>query len=212
MATMENAPSTRRSASFHPLGDGALQGARHQVDDAFGVAGGLEDRAALDQLAAQLVGIGDVAVMGDRRAAHGELAEEGLHVADRGRALGSGGGIAHVADGERPGQRLHHLLAGEIVAHIAEAAGRVEARDRVVGDDPAGLLAAVLQRMQAERHEIGRVDTPTTPNTPHSSRSLSSSAGSNGWMKGTDSSSRIGRDPWQLARPRFPLGALRTST
>jgi hypothetical protein len=76
---------------------------RHQVDDAFAVRGGLEDRAAFDQLAPQLIGIGDVAVMGDRSAAHGELAEEGLHVADLGGALGAGGGIAHVADGQGPG-------------------------------------------------------------------------------------------------------------
>jgi hypothetical protein len=93
---------------LHPLGDGFLQAPRHQVDDAFAVRGGLEDRAAFDQLAPQLVGIDDVAVMGDRRAAHGELAEEGLHVADLGRALGAGGGIAHMADADLARQRFHH--------------------------------------------------------------------------------------------------------
>ena len=35
-------------------------------------------------------------------------ANKRLHVADLGRALGAGGGVAHVADGERARQRLHH--------------------------------------------------------------------------------------------------------
>src|SRR6056297_539602 len=54
-------------------------------------------------------------------------------------------------------QRLHQGLAGEIVAHVAEAAGGVEAQFGVVGDDAAGLLPAMLERMQPERHETGRV-------------------------------------------------------
>ena len=41
-------------------------------------------------------------------AAHRELGEERLHVADLGVALGAGGRVADVADGERAGQRLHH--------------------------------------------------------------------------------------------------------
>jgi hypothetical protein len=52
------------------------------VDDAFRVRGGLEDRAALDELAPEARGVGEVAVVGDGRAAQGELAEEGLDVAD----------------------------------------------------------------------------------------------------------------------------------
>jgi len=59
-----------------------------------------------------------------------------------------------MADGERAGQRFHEALAGEIVAHIAEAARRVEAKFRVVADDAAGLLAAMLQRVKPEGHEI----------------------------------------------------------
>jgi hypothetical protein len=88
---------------LHPLGDGPLERAGHQVDDAFRIRGGLEDRAPVDQFAPERVGVRDVAVMRDGRAAGRELAEEGLHVADLRRALRTGGGIAHMPDGERPG-------------------------------------------------------------------------------------------------------------
>jgi hypothetical protein len=49
------------------------------------------------------------------------------------------------------------ILAGEIVAHEAEAAGGVEAVGGVMGDDAAGLLPAMLQRVQAQGHETGRI-------------------------------------------------------
>ena len=96
---------------LHPLGDGLLDRARHQVDDALGVRARLEDRAALDQLLAERERVGQVAVVGDGGAAHGELGEERLDVADLGGALGAGGRVADVADGERAGQRLHHAGA-----------------------------------------------------------------------------------------------------
>src|SRR5690606_24517545 len=43
----------------------------------------------------------------------------------------------------------------EIVAHIAKAMRAVEALVGVVGDDAPGLLPAMLQRVQPQRHEIG---------------------------------------------------------
>ncbi len=92
--------------------------------------------------------------MGNRRAAHRELAKEGLHIADRGVAFRSGGRIAHVADRQRSRQGLHQAGLGEVVADIAKAAGRVEAFVRVKGDDAAGLLPAVLQCMQTEGNEV----------------------------------------------------------
>jgi hypothetical protein len=119
------------------------------VDDALAVGGGLKDRAALDQLPAQRIGIGDVAVMRDCRATHRELAEERLHVADRGVPLGARGGVAHVPDRQRAGQGVHHVLACEIVADVSEAAGGIEPEFRMMGDDSAGLLSAMLECMQA---------------------------------------------------------------
>ena len=54
---------------------------------AFAVRGGLKDRAALDQFAAQRACVGQVAVVGDCGPAHREFAKEGLHIADRGCAF-----------------------------------------------------------------------------------------------------------------------------
>ena len=56
-----------------------------------------------------------------------------------------------------PGQGFHQALLGEVVAHIAKAAGRVEALLGIVADDAAGLLSAMLQGVQAKRHEIRRI-------------------------------------------------------
>ena len=62
-----------------------------------------------------------------------------------------------MANGQRAGQGLHHIGIGEIVAHIAKAPRRVEALFRIVADNTARFLAAMLQRMQAKGDEIGRI-------------------------------------------------------
>ncbi len=59
-----------------------------------------------------------------------------------------------MADGKRPRQGFHHVGLGEVVAHIAKAARRVEAGCGVVRDDPACFLAAMLQGVQTEGHKI----------------------------------------------------------
>ena len=79
---------------FH---DARLGAARRQMDDGFGVGGGLEDRALLHQFLAQGMGVGQVAVMGDGQPAARQVGEDGLDV---GGAAAAGGGIAVVADGE----------------------------------------------------------------------------------------------------------------
>jgi hypothetical protein len=56
-----------------------------------------------------------------------------------------------------PGSVSITAWRGEVVAHVAEAAGRVEALLGVVGDDAARLLPAVLERVEAERHEARRL-------------------------------------------------------
>ena len=53
-----------------------------------------------------------------------------------------------------PGSVSISAGGGEVVADVAEAAGGGEALLRVVGDDAGGLLAAVLQRVQAEGDEV----------------------------------------------------------
>ena len=60
-------------------------------------------------------------------------------------------------DGQSPGQGFHQALLGEIVAHIAKAAGRVETGIRMMADNAARFLPAMLQRMQAKGDEIRRI-------------------------------------------------------
>ena len=83
-------PFNAAQGVFHAFRDRALQGPRHQVDDAFAVGRALKDRAAFDQFAPQRIGVGDIAVMGNSSAAHGKFPKEGLHVADRSLAFGTG--------------------------------------------------------------------------------------------------------------------------
>ncbi len=61
-----------------------------------------------------------------------------------------------MADRGGAGQAVDHLAAGKIVADEAHAALGVEAL-AVEGDDAGGLLAAVLERVQAERGDGGGV-------------------------------------------------------
>ena len=97
--------------------------------------------------------VGEIAVMADGEAAGVELGEQRLHVAQDGLA---GGRIAHMADRGVAGQAVDHLAARKGVADQAETAFGMEAL-AVEGDDAGGLLAAVLQRVQAERRDRGRV-------------------------------------------------------
>ena len=157
MATIEKAPSTRRSASLSRSGmvfwiERAIRWMMHSVSEP-----DWKIEPCWISSSRKRERVRQVAVVGDGAAAHGELGEQRLHVADLGVALGAGGRVADVADGERAGQGLHQRGGGEAVADVAEAAGRGEALGGAVGDDAGGLLAAMLQRMQAEGDEARRV-------------------------------------------------------
>ena len=128
-------------------------GARDEVQDHLGVGGRLHHGAVVDELAAQRNAVGQIAVVTDREAAAFELGEQRLYVAQDGLA---GGRIAHVADGAHAGQAVDHLAAGEVVADQTHAALRVEAL-AVERNDAGGLLAAMLERVQAERGDGGGV-------------------------------------------------------
>ncbi len=78
-----------------PVDDGLLEARRDQVDDDLGVAGGLEQAAAAHKLAAQLIGVGQVAVVADGEPAELEISEQRLDVTQRHLA---GRRIAHMAD------------------------------------------------------------------------------------------------------------------
>ena len=76
-------------------------------------------------------------------------AKKRLHVAQAGAA---GGGVARMADGAGAGQPVDDGRLGEGVADQADMALDVELR-AVIGDDAGRFLAAVLQRVQAERDD-----------------------------------------------------------
>src|SRR5215831_7476882 len=91
--------------------------------------------------------------MADRKAAAIELREQRLHVAQDGL---SGGRVAHVAHRRHAGQALDHLPAGEIVADEPQPPFRMESL-AIERDDAGGFLPAVLESVQAERGDRGRV-------------------------------------------------------
>ena len=95
---------------------------RDEVDEHLGVAVALEDRAARLELGAELLGVGEVAVVADGERAARVVDGDGLRVLDVRAARGR---VAHVADGDAPGQ-LAELLLREGVLDEAHRAVRVE--------------------------------------------------------------------------------------
>ena len=85
--------------------------------------------------------------MGDREAAALEFGEERLHVAQDGLA---GGRVADMPDRREAFEALDGGAVGKAVADEAELALGVEDAP-VEGDDAGRLLAAMLERVQAER-------------------------------------------------------------
>ena len=99
-------------------------------------------------VAAQHVRVGQVAVMRDREAAELEIGIERLHVAQDRVA---GGGVAVVADRAAAGQRGDHPARRRNCRRPGpgrDASGSALPSKR---DDAGRLLAAMLQRVQAER-------------------------------------------------------------
>ena len=119
--------------------------ARDQMHDHFRVAGGLENRAAMFELAAQLERVRQVAVVRQRELALVAVDHDGLRVDQRRIA---GGRIARVADGRGAGQVRDHFRR-ENLLHVAH--GLVHVQVRAVGrGDASRFLPAMLQRVEAE--------------------------------------------------------------
>jgi hypothetical protein len=121
------------------------------VDDDFGVHGGLEDGALVLQVLPDLAGVGQGAVVADGEHLAAVLHHERLGVDQKG---GAGGGIAHVADAQMPGEALQDFRLEDLGDQPQAPVGAHPAA--VAGDDAAGLLAPVLQGVQAEVGEPGR--------------------------------------------------------
>ena len=120
-------------------------GVRDELDDDFGVGGGLEVSAVALQARAQVAQVDQVAVVGDGDEALGRVDADGLGVEQRRVA---GGGVAGVADGHVAGELGEHVV-GEDFRHQAHAldVGQVLA---VGGGDAGRFLAAMLQGVEAE--------------------------------------------------------------
>ena len=116
--------------------------------------------------------VGQVAVVGQRHIAVREAEDERLDVVG---GAGAGGGVAHMADRAVAPETLDLAFVGEHLREQAEPAVPDEMA-MVVRDDAGALLSAVLQRVQAEVRQSGRVRCPQTPKMPHSSWMSSSSA------------------------------------
>ena len=124
-----------------------------------GIRVGEERHAQLDQLAAQLVGVDEGAVVRERD----NDAIDGREVRLRGfPALGAGGAVAHMAHGQLTGER-RQVGIGE---HAVEQAQILADHNRtaVTNSDSRRFLATVLQCTQAKVRQsshvaIGRPDT-----------------------------------------------------
>ena len=134
------------------LDDVGARVARHEVQDDLGVAGGLEDRAALFELGADRRGVGEVAVVHDADRPHRGLDHDRLGVGDHRRA---GGRVARVPHRPPPREARQHLVR-EDLGDVPHAALDVHAL-AVPGADAGALLAAMLQRVEAEVGEVRRV-------------------------------------------------------
>ena len=84
----------------------ALLAAGNEMEDHFGIGGGLADGTLGDQPVAKGERVGEIAVMGEGKTAGGEVDEKRLHVAHDRIAAGR---IAHMADGQVALQPLDHL-------------------------------------------------------------------------------------------------------
>ena len=162
MKTRLKAPLQVRQHLHRGLLDGAAGVGGQQRGDQRGVVGRLVRQGAGDQRALlgvplgqpalQLEGVGQVAVVAEGDAAGGGGPEGRLGVLPD---AGAGGGVAGVADGQVAAQRAERGLVEDLgdQTHVLEDHDLGAVADR----DPGGLLAAVLQRVEAEVGELGHL-------------------------------------------------------
>src|SRR5579885_962017 len=123
------------------------------MDDRLGVGCRLVNGPALDELAAQSERVGEVAIVGKRKAPGAELGEKRLDVAQDGLALRR---IADMADSRFAWQAFDRRGLGKMVADEPQAALGIEAV-AIEGNDPRRLLASVLQSVEAEVRDSGGI-------------------------------------------------------
>ncbi len=123
------------------------------MDDDLSVAGRLEQMATLDQVGAQCDGVRQVAVVCDGEPTELEIGEQRLDISQYRVARCR---IAVVADSGITREPLDDVFRTETVADQAQGpmSMKVFAVER---DDPGRLLAAMLERVEPQRGQRGRV-------------------------------------------------------
>ena len=126
------------------------------MDDDLGIACRLENRTMPNQLVPQGQGIGNIAVMGDSKAAGSKVRLERLDIAQRAR---TGGRIADMAAGRIAAQPVDHFFAVKIAGDRTKRAVAVKFLAVPAGNARC-FLSAMLERMEAERNHRGCVFNP----------------------------------------------------
>src|SRR5882724_7669005 len=121
------------------------------MDDDFGVAVRLKNRAAMFQAAAPFGGVGEIAVVAERHLALVAIDHDGLGIE---QSFVARGGIARVADGGGAGKFVQNI-GRENFFDFAHGAVGVEFV-AVAGDNAGGFLAAMLESVKAEIDELCR--------------------------------------------------------
>ena len=121
-------------------------GLGQQVEDDFAIDRGLKNRALGLEFLAELGGIDEVAIVADGELAAGGADHKRLGVFD---VAGTGGRIAHVADGARAGETFQ-IAGAENLGDEAHAFVHGEGTVGTLGRDDAGaFLSAMLEREKA---------------------------------------------------------------
>ena len=141
--TMENAPSTCESESAMASTSVSGMGVGDELNDDFGVGGGLEVSAVALEARAEIAEVDQVAVVGDGDEALGGVDADGLGVEQRRVA---GGGVARVADGQVAGQ-LGENVVGKDFRDQAHALDVGKMRS-IGGGDAGGFLTAMLESIE----------------------------------------------------------------
>ncbi len=144
---------------FHRLDDGVLDSRRFRprvkVENHFRVAARLENRSLAHQIVSQLARVHQIAVVAERNLSVIAVDQDRLRI--RQLALASGR-VPDMADRGSPRQMRERLA----VEHVGDVTHRTrDTHLRAVGSGNAcALLAAVLQRVQAEVGHVGRFGMP----------------------------------------------------
>lgn len=117
------------------------------MNNRLGIGCGVEDRAIADQAFSDGQRVGQITIVGNGHPAKLEVGEKRLNVS---QGAVTGGGIAHVAYGDRSLEAVNDVLGAEIVADQTESLVAVE-MFAIEADNSGGFLATVLEGVQAER-------------------------------------------------------------